>query len=183
MKILKKEPGNGYYAKEIPNTLEARWAVIFDNLGIKYDYEVEGYDIGYGISYLPDFILYGGGERCPKKLFVEVKGEMTFNDAAKIKLFSNAYPLYIVGPIPNDIHDIAGGIYTETGCSYYNFETVDGDNFGAGLGAQKGGGWGLFGDDGSYWKYMDIQKTQNAYAIGRQARFEHGETPRPPWEV
>ena len=94
-----------------------------------------------------------------------------------------ADPLYSVGPIPNDIHDIAGGIYTETGCSYYNFETVDGDNFGAVLGAQKGGGWGLFGDDGSYWKYMDIQKTQNAYAIGRQARFEHGETPRPPWEV
>ncbi len=45
--------------------LEARWAVIFDYLGIKYEYEEQGYDVGYGIRYLPDFILYGGVYRCP----------------------------------------------------------------------------------------------------------------------
>lgn len=36
--------------------LEARWAVFFDELGIVWEYEKEGYDIE-GIRYLPDFWL------------------------------------------------------------------------------------------------------------------------------
>lgn len=40
--------------------LEARWAVVFDRLGIRYEYEREGYDLG-GDYYLPDFWL-----PCPK---------------------------------------------------------------------------------------------------------------------
>jgi len=37
--------------------LEARWAVFFDTLGIKYEYEKEGYDLGEPGYYLPDFWL------------------------------------------------------------------------------------------------------------------------------
>lgn len=37
--------------------LEARWAVFFDTLGVPYEYEPEGYDLGDGILYLPDFWL------------------------------------------------------------------------------------------------------------------------------
>jgi len=36
--------------------LEARWAVFFDTLGVKYEYEKEGYDLD-GTWYLPDFWL------------------------------------------------------------------------------------------------------------------------------
>lgn len=36
--------------------LEARWAVFFDTLGIKYEYEKEGYTLKSG-RYLPDFWL------------------------------------------------------------------------------------------------------------------------------
>lgn len=36
--------------------LEARWATLFDELGIKWEYEFEGYDIK-GKWYLPDFWL------------------------------------------------------------------------------------------------------------------------------
>lgn len=36
--------------------LEARWAVFFDELGVEYSYEPEGFDID-GIWYLPDFWL------------------------------------------------------------------------------------------------------------------------------
>ena len=39
-------------------------------------------------------------------------------------------------------------------------------------------GWGLFEADGNYWMYMDQPTTRMAYAKARQARFEHGETPR-----
>lgn len=47
--------------------LEARWAVFFDALGLEWQYEPEGYDLGEYGWYLPDFYL-------PYfNLFVEVK--------------------------------------------------------------------------------------------------------------
>ena len=156
--------------------LEARWAVIFDRLGIDWHYETEGYDIqieqGLSIRYLPDFVLTGGSIRCPDPLFVEVKGNMQPDDALKIEAFAQHYPIYVVGNIPQDIEDISNGIDTDYFVSYYNFRTVDGDYFGAVLGAAKGGGWGLFGADSTYWAYMDEMKTRQAYAIARAAHFE-----------
>lgn len=44
---------NGYRFR---SRLEARWAVFFDALGVRYEYEPEGYDID-GTWYLPDFWL------------------------------------------------------------------------------------------------------------------------------
>lgn len=55
---------NGY---KFRSRLEARWAVFFDEAGISYEYELEGYEIGDGIKYLPDFYL-------PEyQLFIEIK--------------------------------------------------------------------------------------------------------------
>ena len=45
---------NGY---KFRSRLEARWAVFFDAAGIKYEYEPEGFDLGGGCLYLPDFYL------------------------------------------------------------------------------------------------------------------------------
>lgn len=36
--------------------LEARWAIFFDMIGLKYEYEVEGYEMN-GVRYLPDFYI------------------------------------------------------------------------------------------------------------------------------
>lgn len=36
--------------------LEARWALFFDLIGLKYEYEVEGYEMD-GTRYLPDFFI------------------------------------------------------------------------------------------------------------------------------
>jgi hypothetical protein len=48
--------------------LEARWAVFFNALGIKYEYEKEGFDLD-GTWYLPDFWL-------PEyKYWIEIKGQ------------------------------------------------------------------------------------------------------------
>lgn len=41
--------------------LEARWAVFFDVLGIKWEYEKEGFDLDDGTGYLPDFFLHARG--------------------------------------------------------------------------------------------------------------------------
>jgi len=157
--------------------LEARWAMIFDKLGIDWHYETEGYDIpieqGVTIRYLPDFVLHGGSVRCPDPLYVEVKGNMMPDDALKIKAFAEHYPIYVVGNIPQDIMDICNGIDTDYDVPYYNFEHVDGDYFGAVIGNSKDGGWGLFGADGSYWADMDQVKTRQAYAMARAAHFEY----------
>jgi len=59
-----------YNGHKFRSRLEARWAVFFDSLSIKYQYEPEGYNIGIDARtrYLPDFFL-------PKtQTWVEVKG-------------------------------------------------------------------------------------------------------------
>lgn len=45
---------NGNYFR---SRMEARWAVFFNECGIKYDYEPNGFDLGNGLKYLPDFYL------------------------------------------------------------------------------------------------------------------------------
>ena len=80
--------------------LEARLAVLFDACGVDWEYEPEGFDLGDGIWYLPDFLLHnvliqcGGhydedGEKwvadfVVSDLYVEAKGKMTQADAEKI---------------------------------------------------------------------------------------------------
>ena len=77
---------NGYRFR---SRLEARWAVFFDSLGIKWVYEPEGIDIG-GTYYLPDFYL----PDC--KQFFEVKGVMTELDMNKVNaLISAGYSVTI----------------------------------------------------------------------------------------
>jgi hypothetical protein len=62
-----------YKGYRFRSRLEARWAVFFDALDIKWEYEKEGYeknDNGVICSYLPDFYLPEFG------MHVEVKGVM-----------------------------------------------------------------------------------------------------------
>ena len=47
---------------------EARWSAIFDGLGLDWDYEPEGYDLGRYGWYLPDFYVHDAD------CWVEVKG-------------------------------------------------------------------------------------------------------------
>lgn len=46
-----------YKGRLFRSRLEARYAVLFDALAIDWDYEPEGYDLGGGTWYLPDFFL------------------------------------------------------------------------------------------------------------------------------
>lgn len=44
-----------YKGYKFRSRLEARWAVFFDALGLKWQYEVEGFNLSDGRYYLPDF--------------------------------------------------------------------------------------------------------------------------------
>ena len=63
----------------------ARWAVFFDALGVKYEYEPEGFQRN-GVYYLPDFLIYDvEGEHAfgwRQNIYVEVKG-VPDEDSAK----------------------------------------------------------------------------------------------------
>jgi hypothetical protein len=47
-----------YAGRLFRSRLEARYAVLFDALGIKWDYEPEGFVLDDGSRYLPDFWLH-----------------------------------------------------------------------------------------------------------------------------
>lgn len=46
-----------YKGYRFRSRLEARWAVFFDALGLEWEYEPEGFDLGEAGWYLPDFYL------------------------------------------------------------------------------------------------------------------------------
>lgn len=65
--------------------LEARWAVFFDAIGIKYEYEYEGFELSNGQRYLPDF--WFPSFDCG--LWGEVKPDN--GDFFKAKMFADTY--------------------------------------------------------------------------------------------
>jgi len=192
MKAIETE----YKGYRFRSRLEARWAVFFDACGVRWEYEPEGFVLDNGQYYLPDFLLHDVDGRVGGDLYVEVKGKMTEEDAAKIYSFCGwdkveigvVTPVLVLAGIPDgdgirDIEDFCqrwgyDGFPEAKGGPYpFNFETIDGDHFVAHPGINKDGRFELFGDDGSYTADRDDAATVRAFRIARQARFEHGETP------
>ena len=109
---------------------EARFAVFLDCLGVKWEYEPQGFDLGNGLKYLPDFKIYNveiwdeNRDKCnydtytPKMLdhiYVEVKGmwkddkpgELSDFDYAKINSFVFDGSSNVINPLW-----VAGNCYT-----------------------------------------------------------------------
>lgn len=175
-----------YNGIKFRSRLEAKWAVVFDELGVKWKYEAEGYELPSGNRYLPDFLLecYGtrGSYDCePFDLWIEVKGKMTESDAAKIKEFvyndgGEMNPVLIVGDIPNPFGDVLSEMDSYSpmnGVNIYqfNYETIDGDHFGA-YPAAHNGRFYLMGDDSNYIDCADLDEMREACKKARNARFE-----------
>ncbi len=80
--------------------LEAKWAVFFTELKIKYIYETEGYEMSDGQRYLPDFFLPD------LNYYVEVKGynDHLIKDFERVKRFvlEKKTALMILSEIPYD---------------------------------------------------------------------------------
>lgn len=98
---------NGYRFR---SRLEARWAVFFDALGVKYEYEPEGFELPSGKRYLPDFRVKCYGDRGvrdaePFDLYIEVKGHMTQKDADRILEFVGGKPLVTRQPDGTELTD------------------------------------------------------------------------------
>ena len=76
--------------------LEARWAVFFDYLGIRWTYESQGFKLPDRRLYLPDFFL------TESQIYVEVKGDLGKLDISLLEAFvlHGERELIIVGPLP-----------------------------------------------------------------------------------
>ena len=89
-----------YKGYRFRSRLEARWAVFFDKLGIKYEYEKEGFDLGEHGRYLPDFWLPKMGIWC------EVKSSEGFDEVASKKLIAlvqhTGWPALAVAGMPHE---------------------------------------------------------------------------------
>jgi hypothetical protein len=86
--------------------LEARWAVFFDHLGVKWEYEKEGYDLGEAGWYLPDFWLP------EQECWVEIKPSQPFGEDAVAKCSALAaatgHPCLLFGGNPPLNHERTG---------------------------------------------------------------------------
>jgi hypothetical protein len=167
--------------------LEARWAVFFDALGIRWQYELEGFQLSNGVRYLPDFLLVDCGT------WVEVKGAEGYLDRDLMLLAARELPhvpnsgetgprLMVLGPVPDATPvgdwgwigiDIDG---TETGAMRicrHGFGSFD----------KKARPWFL--DNAQHeptdeWLTAKLDEYERgapaAYRAARAARFEYGES-------
>jgi len=90
--------------------LEARWAVFFDEIGLKWIYEIEGFVLNNGICYLPDFYF-------PELLcYAEIKPDITLTDIEVTKLveFSKERQIVLLQGLPsNNNHKLYSVFDTE----------------------------------------------------------------------
>lgn len=111
-----------YRGYRFRSRLEARWAVFFDGMGIEYEYEPEGFDLGSAGWYLPDFWLptFNGGIYCEVK---PVNG-----DFQKAQAFCRAtgFPIWLCEGTPTfavytTLHRSTDGkVFRDCGIPNYN---------------------------------------------------------------
>lgn len=181
-----------YKGYRFRSRLEARWAVFFDNMGIKWLYEHEGYVLENGEYYLPDFFLPdlifnpALNEDLIEGVFFEIKGE--YVDAWE-SFMINDHPCFMIsGGIPHksflEINDGSGLAIKHTDMDKCISDT------GYALGECRScnklqivyGGWYnrgncYCGDDeeGKAQYIPDSESIKAAFIAARSARFEYGE--------
>lgn len=164
---------NGYRFR---SRLEARWAVFFDTLGVRYEYEKEGYELGELGYYLPDFWLP------VQQLWVEIKGKAPTDEEVQrlLKLAGSVQwcdAILFSGPIPagSEQARIASSewpvIWSARYVEHSYFPNI----------CARCGGMALSNDYqmdllcGCGRPIPDYSRLNTAYVAARSARFEYGE--------
>lgn len=184
---------NGYLFR---SRLEAKWAVFFDMLRVRYEYEREGFDLGEVGYYLPDFWLPDF------EVWIEIKGQMPTDEEEKRAAAladSSGHTVFIFWgeiPLPSDAENIGGPDLHDS--AFAHFPKREGESEGGWdnhynwcecpkcgkLGIEFDGRAARLGcgchpsSDKTY--NVGSPRLMAAYIAARSARFEHGEKPRKP---
>lgn len=160
-----------YKGYRFRSRLEARWAVFFDALGIKWEYEPEGFELGGGVRYLPDFFLPGFGNA--KGMYVEVKPtDDGFAKAERFARLSGVLTLFAAGTPALHPYRVADP-------SMLNDAELAADWIQRGVFSDKGlcnCGCGRYWMDFSGDYYDGDRLAPTAVRAARGARFEFGES-------
>lgn len=144
---------NGYRFR---SRLEARWAVFFDALNARWEYETQGYRLSNGTMYLPDFYFPG------QYTFVETKGEspnlVELKKARGLVQDFQSGLIFVVSRPPGE--ERIWQIMCRPSLTERKWAGKDSIRC-----------WALFFG-------KETKKIEAAYQVARSARFEHGETPR-----
>lgn len=166
-----------YKGYRFRSRLEARWAIFFDSLGISWEYEKEGYDLGDLGKYLPDFwmphmvgVLANSGwglwaEMKPYKIDIDSE---PFKKVLSLAKNTKHNALIFQGYPKKDG-------YTVTKISATHFENpviIEGLRF-----ENDDGYIRLRVDDFPSYPAAYFGDLEKAYQKARSARFEHGEEP------
>jgi hypothetical protein len=176
-----------YRGYRFRSRLEARWAVFFDKLGLKYEYEPEGFQLSAG-WYLPDFCVHYPGDG---SVWFEVKPKLTAvseQDWARIVEFEQkigGLTLVLDGApdlrmyqtpaqICNGDLDLIEPAPLPLRAQKHSFNHK---RFGYALYSHKQRPWWdehiNFFDEGG--PYPGVEDLKSAVVAARSARFEHGE--------
>jgi len=160
-----------YQGYKFRSRLEARWAVFFDALKIKWEYEPEGYHLSNGEMYLPDFYLPGF---CDRGIYAEVKPDQVVDPKAQmLARDSGIEVLMLCGvPSPSAYHVIYGN--GEVGVALFSAKYLPGGSHKEEYRLFYEPGFGEDGDLSINESEMD-HSLLAAIVRARSARFEHGE--------
>ena len=178
-----------YAGYRFRSRLEARWAVFFDSMGWKWEYEPEGFDLPSG-WYLPDFKVFYPDGFCH---WFECKGDLKGireTDWKRMLEFDEEEVLTVLDGVPalrmycrpRDLLAI-----TPPGMRHPSQEFIpeswafDHKRMGSTLWSSKGRPWwdwhdNYFEDYHNSWDRPAVEEMWRAVIAARSARFEHGET-------
>lgn len=174
-----------YKGYRFRSRLEARWAVFFDALGLVWDYEVEGYELGQGLRYLPDFLL-------PKlDTIFEVKYnyyQIEKQEKKKVAAMSRErVVLFSIPSVAISEKNIALAVLNGKVWHYAFGVCCKCSDAGILIMGPMGASQTLFVMDCQTCQFRQVTnlvdmntlhgRVQDAYVAARSARFEHGEQP------
>lgn len=162
-----------YKGYRFRSRLEARWAVFLDDLGVEWQYEVEGFELPDGSKYLPDFHINEQGLYTPGKHtygpWLEVKGECpTKREVEKMELLCTSLCSYglLVWGMPGE----------ENWLHFHKEIGVDDGSDSSPYGAIAGNCLVDYLLPGSWDWPRRFQTYQESVNAAKSARFEFGES-------
>ena len=158
-----------YKGYRFRSRLEARWAVFFDTLGLKWDYEIEGFDLGEVGKYLPDFRVRYPGRRPGEEesYWVEIKPDCPLTPDVRHVVFAQEVgTLILVFGVPD------ARFYSAYDHDDHKHAWLD-DTFL--VWSSKGRPWWYASDTDLQIYCTEDPAYMRAVLAARGARFEHGE--------